>query len=86
MILKKIRHYLKQREQASLNDIALHINAEKDAVQGMLEILIRRGDISIVNMTSACQSSCGECDSAITVLYLWGQQNNQSQEVVPDWS
>ncbi len=47
MILSDIRNYLKKREMATLSDIALYINADELAVQGMLEVLIRRGEISL---------------------------------------
>jgi len=43
MILANIRDYLKQRGQCTLSDIALHFDADADAVRGMLEVWIRKG-------------------------------------------
>lgn len=85
MILRDVRRYLKQREQASLKDMALHLNADEEAVKGMLDLLIRRGEVSLANSTSACQSSCGSC-SVNSNVYFWGQQSQcHSAVITPDW-
>lgn len=87
MILINIKHYLKQKKQATLTDIALHVNAEKEAVQGMLDVLIRRKEITLGQISSACQSSCSQCDSAITALYFWGSKKScQNEPIKTDWS
>jgi len=45
MILAEIKRYLRQHGQAPLQDIALHCDAEPDAVRGMLEQWIRKGKV-----------------------------------------
>ena len=86
MILKDIRNYLKQRKQASLTDIALHTNADAEAVKGMLDVLIRRGEVSLAQSTFACQSSCGQC-TANSDIYFWGKQSHCHSAVIkPDWA
>jgi putative ferrous iron transport protein C len=74
MILADIRDYLERRGQATLADIALHFDAEPDAVRGMLDIWIRKGKVHKKMATASCGSSCSQCDSAATEIYVWGQQ------------
>jgi len=71
MILSEIKHYLQQRGQVSLADIALRFDSEPDAVRGMLETLLRKGRIRRQMLNSACGSSCCKCDSAATEFYEW---------------
>ena len=76
MILADIRNYLEQRGQATLADIAVHFDAEPDAVRGMLDIWIRKGMAHKKMATASCGSSCSQCDSAATEIYVWGQQHD----------
>lgn len=76
MILSDIRKYLQQRGQATLADIALHFDADPDAVRGMLEIWIRKGKAHKKMATASCGSSCSQCDTAATEIYVWGQQQD----------
>lgn len=73
MILSDIRDYLQQRNQASLSDIALHVGADEQAVQGMLAVLVRRGEVRENLSSGACQSSCQQCDGATNLIYTWGK-------------
>lgn len=61
---------------ATLSDIALYINADELAVQGMLEVLIRRGEISLGQKAPSCGSSCSQCDQSGTAQYFWGDGQN----------
>ena len=49
MILSDIRRYLEQRGQATLADIALHFDADPNAVRGMLNVWIRKDKVSQKN-------------------------------------
>lgn len=71
MILSEIRRYLEQRGQASLADIALHFDAEPDAVRGMLDAWIRKGKVIRRASTASCGTACQSCDPASTELYVW---------------
>jgi putative ferrous iron transport protein C len=71
MILSDIRSYLEQRGQASLADIALHFDADPDAVRGMLNVWIRKGKVYKKMATASCGGSCTQCDPAATQLYVW---------------
>ncbi|MEN8214302.1 MAG: FeoC-like transcriptional regulator [Pseudomonadota bacterium] len=74
MILRDIKNYLQQRRQASLTDIALHLDADPAAVEGMLEQWIRKGKVHKTTLTTSCGSSCNQCDSAESALYVWGEE------------
>ena len=71
MILADIRSYLEQRGQASLADIALYVDADPDAVRGMLDVWIRKGKVQRQQATASCGTSCSSCDSSSTEIYLW---------------
>ncbi|VAW72807.1 hypothetical protein MNBD_GAMMA14-1043 [hydrothermal vent metagenome] len=79
MILSDIRHYLEARGQATLADIALHFDADPDAVRGMLEVWIRKGRLHRHRATAACGSSCHQCDPAATEIYVWGAGTDATQ-------
>ena len=83
MILSDIRSYLEQREQATLADIALHFEADTDAVRGMLEIWIRKGRVHRKMATASCGNSCSQCDPAATEIYVWCTEND-TLPVLPD--
>jgi len=71
MILSDIRDYLQHRGQSSLADIALHFDIEPDAVRGMLDIWVKKGKLHRRSATSSCGTSCSQCDSAVTEIYVW---------------
>ncbi|MCU7935150.1 MAG: FeoC-like transcriptional regulator [Candidatus Thiodiazotropha sp. (ex Dulcina madagascariensis)] len=73
MILSDIRDFLLKRGQATLAEIALHVDAEPDAVRGMLQQWVRKGRIEQRKVEAACGSSCNRCDPAATELYVWRQ-------------
>ncbi len=59
-ILTDIRNYLQQTERASLNDIALHFDTPPEAVRGMLDHWIARGNIRYcpVDACAGCKAAC----------------------------
>jgi hypothetical protein len=71
MILSQVRDYLKQRGQCTLSDIALHFDADADAVRGMLAVWIRKGKVEKQSATGSCGTSCNSCDPATTEIYIW---------------
>jgi putative ferrous iron transport protein C len=71
MILAEIRDYLSTRGQATLAEIALHFDADPEAVRGMLEQWVRKGRVEQRQMEAACGSSCHRCEPAARELYVW---------------
>jgi hypothetical protein len=80
VILSDIRRYLEQRGQASLADLALHFDADPDAIRGMLAVWMRKGKVHKQVATAACGSSCTQCDSAVTEIYAWTASTASSRE------
>lgn len=78
MILADIKRYLMERRQATLEDIALHCDAEADAVRGMLEQWIRKGKVARRMAGKSCGASCNKCDAAAVEIYLWVDGANPS--------
>jgi hypothetical protein len=72
MILSDIGRYVQAHHQVTLNQIAVHFNAQPDAVRGMLEIWVNKGKISRQMATTSCGSTCQQCDTALTEIYIWG--------------
>ena len=77
MILADIGRYVQEHQQVTLNQIALHFNAQPDAVRGMLKIWVNKGKISRQMATASCGSSCQQCDTASTEIYIWGMATDQ---------
>jgi len=71
MILADLRHYLQQRGQASLADMALHFDTTPDALRGMLDLWVRKGRVRRQSASSACGTGCCKCDPATVDIYCW---------------
>ena len=83
MILSEVRDYVRRRGQATLADIALHFDTEPDTVRGMLDIWLRKGVMYKQPATASCGSSCSQCDSAVTEIYVWGSQPISAGAFIP---
>ena len=77
MMLSTIRDYLSQRGQATLAEIALHVDAEPDAVRGMLQQWVRKGRVEQRKVEANCGTSCNRCDPAAMELYVWIERQNK---------
>ncbi|MEJ2308013.1 MAG: FeoC-like transcriptional regulator [Gammaproteobacteria bacterium] len=86
MILTDIGNYLRERQCASVADIATRFDADPDAVRDMLARLVRKQRIHRVRNLSGCGSSCRKCDNAATELYAWGGPSEETpgQATCPD--
>ncbi|MBT3057818.1 MAG: sugar metabolism transcriptional regulator [gamma proteobacterium symbiont of Ctena orbiculata] len=71
MMLSAIRDYLSKRGQATLADIALHVDADPDAVRGMLQQWVRKGRVEQRKVEAGCGTSCQRCSPEATELYVW---------------
>ena len=78
MILSDIGHYVKEHQQVTLSQIALHFNAKPDAVRGILDIWVKKGKISRQSATASCGSTCQQCDTASTEIYIWGTTSDNA--------
>lgn len=71
MILSRLSAYLKQRKRASVADMALVLDAQPNAVNGMLAALERKGRVRRLPAGSSCGSTCSKCDPTTLELYEW---------------
>ncbi|MGD2118203.1 MAG: FeoC-like transcriptional regulator [Chromatiales bacterium] len=84
MILSELRDYVRQRNQVTLSDIALHFDSDPDTLRPMLDVWLRKGLIHKQLATASCGSSCTQCDSAATEIYVWGEAPSISTALLPD--
>ena len=87
-MLSAIKRYLSRCRQATLADIATHLDSPQEAVRGMLEQWIRKGKVRRLQATPSCGSSCNKCDPALTEFYQWiegedAQEENRSPPALP---
>ncbi|MGL1930918.1 MAG: FeoC-like transcriptional regulator [Desulfotalea sp.] len=71
IILSKIKKYLKQREQASLEEVAIHFNSDPGATEEMLGLLMRKGVIEMHTSEGHGCNGCGKCLNSKLRIYHW---------------
>ncbi len=74
MTPSEVKRYLAERKLAPLNDIALHFDADPDAVRGVLDHWIRKGQVRR-HQDDDCNngSCCGGCGAHVKEIYEWLQ-------------
>ena len=71
-MLSKIRDYMIRRPAVSLYDLALHLQAQPDAVRGMLQHWIDKGRIRKLPRPGRCAGcQAAVCDPTQSELYEW---------------
>ena len=80
MLLADIRHYLKQRKIASLEEVAIHFDITTDSAKFALNYWIKRGNVSVVG--ASCGSSCKGCGTE-TNRYQWQTLKVMSIQNIP---
>ena len=70
MILSRVRDYLQTHRRVALYDLALHVDAEPDALRGMLAKWQAKGKVEKLPMGTTC-SGCCHCDPATIEIYEW---------------
>jgi len=65
-LLRDIQIYIKQRELVTLDDLSIHFKTDKSAMEGMLEVLIRKEKImKFETNCNSCSGSCSLCNLAL---------------------
>ena len=85
MILAEISDYIRERERASVADIANRFDTDPEVVRKMLSVLLRKQRIHSVPSITACGSSCRQCDPSATELYAWGPGEGEPDEQAACW-
>ncbi len=74
MTPSEIKRYLQKRRVAPLHDIALHFDMEPDAVRGMIEHWLRKGQVQKHEETGCASGGCcGGCGEHVKEVYEWLQ-------------
>jgi Mn-dependent DtxR family transcriptional regulator len=76
-MLSMIRDYLLEHREAPLMDIARYLDADVDAVRGMLEQWERKGQVERRKLNHSCGTSCTRCDPAAMEVYVWRGGNKR---------
>lgn len=72
MILSDLKEYIQFQGRVSLKDLALHFNADPNALRGMLQKWVKKGRIRQTMAGGAsCGTGCCQCDPLITEVYEW---------------
>lgn len=64
-----LRSYLRQRGQASLQDLAVRFDSDPDLVRDVLGYWQRKGRIR--ETVAGCGKSCNQCHHGHLVVYHW---------------
>ena len=72
-MLLDLRRHLRATGAATLGEIAAHLDVEPATAEGLLEILVRRGDAICEPLAEHCTGCVGSCSGACSpqsfVLY-----------------
>lgn len=71
MILSDLRTYLKQQKRVALKDLVNHFDMDADALRGMLNKWITKGNVRRLSQETSCGTSCCKCDPALIEFYEW---------------
>ncbi len=69
MVLRNIQNYLAKHRKASLQEIALHIKSDTEAVRPMLNRLITKGRIKQLPLNKC--GGCTSCPPESLDIYEW---------------
>lgn len=64
MILANLRDHLRRSGPCTLSEIAAHLDIEPGTAEGLLEVLVRRGDALCEPFVSHCGGCGGTCSGA----------------------
>lgn len=71
MILSEMKRYFMQHKRVTLGDLAMHFDAEPEAIKGMLEQWIRKGRVIRLAVHASCNQTCCKCDASAMEIYEW---------------
>ena len=70
MLLSHIKQYLRERQAATLEELALHFDTDQEAMRGMLDHWIRKGHAR-KQMETVCCKGCSHCETPRIEVYEW---------------
>ncbi len=69
MGLIELKHFLLDRHEASLGEIATHFAADREMVRDMLEVWQRKGKVTSRPLPKC--SGCNQCGAPPLQIYRW---------------
>ncbi|MCB1760808.1 MAG: FeoC-like transcriptional regulator [Gammaproteobacteria bacterium] len=82
-MLSSLKSYLREHGAANLQEIARHLDATEEAVEGMLRTLILKGGVEQVKIKAACGSSCANCEASATHYYRLPERKPKNTDEHP---
>lgn len=70
-MLLAVRDYLKQRETATLVEIARHLQQPVDLVRGLIAHWVQKNKVSRCPPPAGCGSRCQTCPPDQAEVYQW---------------
>ncbi|MGK7876988.1 MAG: FeoC-like transcriptional regulator [Xenococcaceae cyanobacterium] len=83
MILTEIQQYLSEQGRVSLVQMELHFRIDADALQGMLDRLVRKGRVRKLPIPQHCHG-CTECSTECIQFYEWASSSPKIAVQKPD--
>lgn len=85
-MLREILHFLHERRQASLRELAIHLDMEPATVEPMLATLERKGRIRTLNISNStacrhCPHKCSPDHRADRLIYCCTDETTPAQSV-----
>lgn len=74
-MLKRIEQLIKQSGPLSVSMVARQIGSQPAAVEGMLELLVKRGRLAHTVNPASCGGGCGCAAGGDVHLYEWRGEN-----------
>ncbi|WP_459924074.1 FeoC-like transcriptional regulator [Desulfatiferula olefinivorans] len=73
MTLSDIKQYVIANRRVNLDDLALHFDADPSAVEGMMDVWVRKGRVSRSDIKPLCTGGCSACTQCGSrfVIYEW---------------
>jgi len=63
-MLREVRDYLVASGPVTLQQVAGHLDVEPSVAEGMLSVLVRRGEVSQQRLSEFCGKCSGGCSGA----------------------
>ncbi len=75
MILARLENHFRQYRRSSLTDLAEILDAQPEALRGMLDLLVRKGRLRRLPTGTACGGGCNKCKPESVELFEWVNEN-----------
>lgn len=76
-MITDIAHYIEQRGQVPLRDLALHFKMDERVIESMLDRLVQKGRIRELPGGTACGGGCQQCAPEQIRIFAWTGNSSQ---------